>query len=435
MADSAAAPHPSAPPRRRRPLYGWLVAEAVSLTGTRISLIAIPLFVLEQTGSATRTGLVALAELLPLVVLKVLGGPVIDRIGPRRVAITCDVASVVVVASIPLLHDAGLLSFPGFLAVVAVAGGLRGPGDAAKQAMIPALVTSAAQPMERVTGLSSTIERTAGLVGAGIAGVLVAWLGAADALYVDAASFGVSALVLSWATRGLGAPPEPDADPLPYGRQLREGWDFLRRDRLLLGITVMVAITNFLDVAWATVLLPVWAVESGAGAARLGLAFAVMSGCSALGGLIASIYASRLPRYLTYLVAFLLCGLPRYAVFALDAPLGVVLGVIAVSGLASGFINPVLGAVIFERIPAPLVGRVSSLSTAMCFALMPLGGLLGGVLADNAGLATAMTVCGLAYLVATMAPAVDPRWREMDRPTLVEVPGPRGTSDPASRPP
>jgi hypothetical protein len=75
----------------------------------------------------------------------------------------------------------------------------------------------------------------------------------------------------------------------------------------------------------------------------------------------------------------------------------------------------VLGAVIFERIPAHLVGRVSSLSTAMCWGLMPLGGLLGGLLVDSWSLGLAMLVCGSAYFVVTMLPAVDPRWREMDR--------------------
>ena len=406
----------------RRPLYGWLTAEALSLTGTRVSMIALPLFALEQTGSATKTGLVALAEMLPLVLLKVLGGPVIDRVGARRVAITCDVASLFVVAAIPLLFDAGLLSFPGFLALVAVAGGLRGPGDGAKHAMIPALVESAGVPMERATGLSSTVERTASMLGAGLAGLLVAGLGAQNALLVDAVSFGLSAMVLAWATAGLGAPAptaEAGADlgaPAPaYLAQLKEGWTFLRHDPLLLGISVMVAITNLLDVAWASVLMPVWALESGNGAATLGLLFAVFSGASAIGAICAATWAARLPRFKTYLFAFLLCGLPRFAVFALDTPLAGVVAVFVVGGFASGFINPVLGAVIFERIPAPLVGRVSSLTTAMCFALMPLGGLLGGVLVDAGSLALAMAVCGVAYFAATMLPAVDPRWREMDR--------------------
>jgi MFS family permease len=399
----------------RRPLYGWLAAEALSLTGTRVSMIAIPLFVLEQTGSATKTGLVAMAEMLPLVVFKVLGGPVIDRVGARRVAITCDVLSLVVVGLIPVLHDTGLLSFPAFLALVACAGALRGPGDGAKHSLVPALVESAGVPIERATGLSATVERTASMLGAGLAGLLVATLGAHNALFIDAASFGLSALVLAWATVGLGGASTPQGDPATYAVQLKEGWTFLRGDRLLLGITVMVALTNLLDAAWASVLMPVWAVDSGAGAAVLGLVFAVFSGASALGAICAAIWAARLPRFKIYLFAFLITGLPRFVIFTFDSPLVGVLAVFVVAGFASGFINPVLGAVIFERIPAHLVGRVSSLSTAMCWGLMPLGGLLGGVLVDSWSLGLAMLVCGSAYFVVTMLPAVDPHWREMDR--------------------
>lgn len=404
----------------RRPLYGWLGAEALSLTGTRVSMIALPLFALDQTGSATLTGLVALAETLPLVLAKVLGGPLIDRIGPRRVAVGCDLASLVVVAAIPILYDVGLLPFPAFLALVAVAGALRGPGDGAKGAMIPTLVDRAGVAMERVTGLHSTVERTASMLGAGIAGILVAGLGAQNALLVDAVSFGLSAAVMAWATVGLGGPVAPDPEVAPaagtaaYLVQLREGWDFLRRDPLLLGITVMVALTNLLDAAWSAVLLPVWSVESGAGAATLGLVLAVFSGCSALGSVCAAAWAARLPRFRVYLLAFLLAGLPRFAVFALESPLGAVIAVFVVSGFASGFLNPVLGAVIFERIPTPLVGRVSSLSTAMCFALMPFGGILGGLLVDGGGLALAMGLIGVAYFAVTMLPALDPRWKAMD---------------------
>ncbi|WP_343909725.1 MFS transporter [Nocardioides aquiterrae] len=401
---------------RRTPLYGWLTAEAISLTGTRVSMIALPFLVLTTTGSATQTGLVALFETLPMVVLKVLGGPVIDRIGARRVSITCDLASLVVVGMIPLLHAAGTLSFPALLGLVAVAGGLRGPGDSAKQALVPAVAEHANVPLERVTGLAGTVERASSMLGAALAGGMVAVIGATNALIVDALSFGLSAVALLVTTRTLPAPPPlVEEDAASYGRQLREGWDFLRGDRVLFGIATMVALTNLLDAAYVTVLVPVWAVESGRGAGAIGLVFAVFSACSAIGAVCAAAWAARLPRYRTYLLAFLVCGLPRYAAFAFDSPLWLVVGATMACGFAAGFINPVLGAVIFERIPQPLVGRVSSLTTAMCFALMPLGGLLGGVLVTGVGLGPAMLVVGLAYFAVTMLPAVDPRWREMDR--------------------
>ena len=81
-------------------------------------MIAIPWFVLSTTGSPTQTGLVAAAEIAPLVVFKALGGPLLDRLGPRRVTLACDLLSAVVVGSIPLLHDLGLLSFPLLLCLV-----------------------------------------------------------------------------------------------------------------------------------------------------------------------------------------------------------------------------------------------------------------------------------------------------------------------------
>ena len=67
---------------------------------------------------------------------------------------------------------------------------------------------------------------------------------------------------------------------------------------------------------------------------------------------------------------------------------------------SSGFLNPVLGAVQFERIPREMVGRVTALSSALCWSLMPLGGVLGGVLVTGIGLDPAMIVLGLAYFVA-----------------------------------
>lgn len=402
----------------RRPLYGWLLSDAISLTGTRISMIAIPWFVLTTTGSVTQTGLVAFAEMLPLVVAKVLGGPVIDHLGARRVAITCDVGSFFAVGLVPLLHWLGWLNFPLLLVLVAMAGALRGPGDAAKDSLTPAIVASAEVPTERATGLSSAVERSAGMVGFALAGALIVAVGPTTALVVDAVSFLVGGAVLAWATVGL---PRPDRvndareSPMRFWRSLHQGWTFLRHEPVLFSLSVMIAVTNLLDAAWATVLAPVWAIESGNGAGFLGLMFAVFAGCSAAGSLFASAYGARLPRFRTYLLAYLVCGLPRFSVMAADSPLWLIMLTTVIAGVASGFLNPILGAVFYERIPLAMVGRVSSLSTSMCYALMPFGGLVGAALITGVGLSPAFIVVGVAYLATTMAPAFLPSFRGMNR--------------------
>lgn len=94
---------------------------AVSLTGTRVSAVALPWFVLVTTGSATQTGLVAFFEMAPYVVVEALTGPLVDRVGPRTVSWSTDLASATA-AAVPLLHALHLLSFPLLLALVAVIG-------------------------------------------------------------------------------------------------------------------------------------------------------------------------------------------------------------------------------------------------------------------------------------------------------------------------
>ena len=405
----------------RHPFAGYLTAQVISVTGTRVSTVAIPWFVLTTTGSATKTGLVAFAEMAPLVVLQALSGPLMDRLGARRVAITCDLASLFVVGAIPLAHVLDVLSFPLLLLLVAAAGCLRGPGDAAKHAMLPVLVEQTGMPTERATGLTGAVERTASMVGAAAAGGLVALLGAANALVVDAGSFLVSGLVLVATTRAADVSrPEVGVDQPPtgawaaYRSELRSGWDFMRRDPILMGIGVMVAITNLLDAAWSAVLVPVWARESGHGVQVVGLLGATFGGAAILGSVIAAAYGPRLPRYLVYVVAFLLAGVPRFVALALDWHLAVVLAVAVVGGFASGFLNPLLGAVLFERIPAALMGRVTSMNLAMSWSLIPLGGLLGGLLVAGFGISPALLVIGGAYFVTTMAPVLQPRWRELD---------------------
>lgn len=397
----------------KRPLVGWLAAEVISLCGTRLSMVAIPWFVLTTTGSATQTGLVALAEMAPYVAAKALAGPYTDRFGARRICVVADLGSTVVVAAIPLLHLVDALGYGVLLGLVAVAGLLRGPGDGAKAALVPDVVDAAGVATERVTGLQSAAERLASTAGAALAGVVVVAVGPANALLVDAVSFAVSGLLIA-ATAPRRIHREADDDGT-YVERLRTGWDFLRRDPVLVAIVVMVAITNLIDQAFAVVLLPYWVHDSGHGAGTLAMLFATFSAAATAGAALASWLGERMPRFTTYVVAFMIAGAPRFIVLALDAQIAVVVAVGVAGGLAAGFLNPILGAVIYERIPRHLMGRVTALTTSLAWSLIPLGGVVGGAAIAGIGLSPALFVLGLAYFAATMLPTVRPEWRQIDQ--------------------
>ncbi|XVU23958.1 MFS transporter [Actinoplanes sp. CA-054009] len=388
----------------RRPLASLLAAEAVSLAGSHIAGLAVPWLVLTTTGSATRVGAVALAQTLPFVLAGMFGGPLVDRLGARRVAIVSDAASAAVVALVPLLHVLGLLSFGSLVAIVAVAGALGGATNTAKRALLPQ--AAAGTPMARATALFDGIGRAALLVGLPLGGLLVAAIGPAAVLAIDAASFAVCAATVAAGVRtpappGRQAPGEPRES---YLSSLAAGFAFLRRDSLVAVIVGVLFFTNLADQAYTIVFVPVWVRESGAGPAVLGLLGGVFGLGAVLGSLIYAALATRLPRMLTFAVCFLLAGSPRFFALAVSDRLGPVLAVAFGAGLAVAAVNPILMALGYERVPPGLRGRVLGLAVAIGFAGVPLGGLLGGLAVDQAGPRAAPLIAGGLYLAVSLVP-------------------------------
>lgn len=418
------------PGRRRslRPLGGVLAAMAVSLTGTRVSAVALPWFVLVTTGSATQTGLVAFCEMTPYVVVKAFTGPLVDRIGPRAISWTTDLASATAAATVPLLHALDLLSFPLLLALVALIGAARGPGDLAKEVMVPEAAERSGVPLERATGLTGVTERLASTIGPAAGGSLVALVGPLTGLIVNATCFALGSVIIGLALpRGMGhsaeEAPGRAGTGLGYWRRFGEGFTFLRGEPLLFTVIVVVGITNLLDAGFTAVLLPVWARESGNGPTAIGLMVSVMGAAAVGGSLIAAMAAHRLRRRMVFFTGFLLAGAPRFFILASDAPMWAVLAVFAVSGFGAGFVNPVLGAVLFERVPRQLLGRVNALGDSLAWAGIPLGGLIAGAVVASVGLVPVLLAGGAAYFLTTNLAWFRPEWREMDRQ------GGRGTQE------
>lgn len=410
---------------RHRALTGLLTAQAVSATGTSMSLVAIPWLVFDITGSATALGLVAFAAGLPLVVAKAVAGPVIDRFGPRRVSILADVAAAGATGAIPVLHHVGGLHLPLLVGLAALIGAARGPGDSAKAAMVPGVADAGGTPLERATGLAGAIERLAQMVGPPIAGGLVAALGPLVVVSIDAVSFLAAAVVLATTLSGrlrlAGWETGGDLDDgSGYRAQLRTGFGFLRRERLLRSLVAMMAVTNLVDAAVVAVLLPVWARQSGAGPTGIGWVLGAFGAMAVGGSATAAAVGHRLRRRPTYLTGQLVGGAPRIVMLALGAPLGAVVAVWAVAGIASGFLNPIIGAVTYERIPRPMLGRVLTLAGTGAQVGIPIGPVVAGGLVAGLGLAPIALVFGAAYLVTTTLPLRRPEWREMDLPVAVE---------------
>ena len=173
----------SSPARPNRlPIIALYSANAISLVGNVFANLAIPWFVLQTTGSATQTGLTGFFSILPVVLAGIFGGTFIDRLGYKRASVLADIASGVTVLLIPLLYFTVGLGFWPLMALVFMGALLDAPGHTARAALTPELAEMAGMPIERATSLTQVVDRSSRLLGAPLAGLLIAWMGTANVL-------------------------------------------------------------------------------------------------------------------------------------------------------------------------------------------------------------------------------------------------------------
>jgi len=399
------------------PLYSLFAANAISLVGNVFSLIAIPWFVLQTTGSAAQTGIAGFFTIMPVVLAGFLGGALIDRLGFKRTSVISDLASGVTTALVPLLYFTVGLEFWQLIVLVFLGALLDTPGGTARAALLPELAEQAGMPIERATSLDHVIERGARLVGAPLAGLFIGALGTANVLWLDAASFFVSAGIIGFVIAAPGIT-EKEEKAGEYFDELKAGLRFILRDPLILSIVVMVMLTNFLDSIFSGVVQPVYVKEVFGSALNLGLLVGASGGGAVIGGLIFAAVGHRLPRHATFVAAFVLTGF-RFWVYAAYPSIGVLIGTTLLTSIGAGPLNPIIGAVVFERIPANMRGRVFGAVGAGAWLAMPLGMLLGGVLTESLGTFPMLVGLGIGYLITTLSMASIPALKQMNRRGLL----------------
>jgi MFS family permease len=382
-------------PLRQRPVVALVTAEVVSSLGSQMTFLALPWFVLQTTGSATRMGVVLAAELVPIAVLGIPSGSVVARLGARKTMLVADLARAPLLLSIPLLHAAGLLSFPLLLLLVAATGVFIAPYIASQRLILPEILGDDEHVVAQANAVVEGAQRLTSLLGPACAGILIASFGATTVLYVDAASF-----LLAFVTIALFVPRRAPLSPTEESRGVLAGIRYLLHDRVLrtLGATAMVA--NGLGqmlVAGLTVL----AYEEYGSARVAGAFFAAFGAGAILGSLVAMRAVGRYDPLRLGAVAFVALTLPVFAL-VLDLPALGVMAALALSSFFGPLVNAPLITVITTRTPEPLRAKVTTavLTTAMLAG--PVGLVIAGPLLEAWGPHAVFGLVAVGQLLATL---------------------------------
>ncbi|MBT1680738.1 MFS transporter [Curtobacterium aurantiacum] len=402
----------------RAQLRALLAVQVVSRIGNVVTTITVPFAVLARGGSATDVGIAAFMATVPIVLGGPFGGAIVERVGFVRSSVASDVVSGLTLLAMPVLTWTVGLPFWALLALVFVSGLFDTPGESARRVLLPGLATAAGVPLERAVGHFEASSRLSVLLGAPLGGTLVAVLGPMPGLACVAIAFGAAALLMALTVRGAVTPVVASGEPVEsrgYWRDIADGFRFCVRDPLFRLVVALVLVTNLLDAARSTTLLPLYADQQLGGAQALGLVTGVFGGAAFLGSVAFGYVAHRVPRRLVFALCFVLAGGPSLVVPALGLGLPWMLASAALSGLAAGSINPILGAVELERIPEHMRARVFGLLGAGAWAGIPVGGLLAGLAADGVGVEATFAVVAVVYTVVTLTPLLGGSWRLMER--------------------
>jgi len=225
---------------RNRSLIGLVSAELVSLTGSSMTFVALPFFVLVTTGSTAKMGWVLAAEMLPIAIFGIPAGTVIAKLGAKKTMLISDAARGPLMLVIPILHHYGDLSFAALLGTTFAIGIFAAPYFASSRLIVPEVAGEDEQAVASVNAVLSGANQVTQLAGPVLAGMLIGFLTPATVLVVDGCTYIFSFLVILIVVRA-GKRVEAAAQQ----KGVLSGLKFLLGDSLLGQMVIAACVINF----------------------------------------------------------------------------------------------------------------------------------------------------------------------------------------------
>ncbi|HKG64678.1 MAG TPA: MFS transporter [Solirubrobacteraceae bacterium] len=389
--------------RRRRELRLLMIGQGVSLLGSAVTLVAIPVQMYDETGSTVAVGLVGATQFVAIVALALLGGALADAFDRRRLMIGAELGSLAVTIALCanallaqpqvwLLYGASAL-LAGLMAI------LRPPLDA----LVPRLVER--RELAAASALYGAVRNAAGLGGPALAGVMIAVAGFPATYGVDGLTFLVSLAAL-WRLRT--PPPAPDAEP-PSWRGIVEGLRFARSKPVLIG-TYLIDI-NAMFFAMPEALFPAYAQRHG-GAAVAGFLYAAPA-AGALALSLASGWTRHVIRHGRAVVVAAAGWGAAIVVFGLAGPLWLAIAALVVAGASDAVSAIFRGTIWNEVVPDRMRGRLAGMEVISFTAGPTLGNVEAGFAAALVGLRGSIVLGGVICVGGSvaLAAALPELWR------------------------
>lgn len=424
----------------RNPAYRWLAAALVaSMVGAGIWMVALVWQIVAIGGGAAELSLVAGASAVGMLLTTLLGGALADRMSQRRILLVVEVVRAASVGVVALLSLAGGLAVWQLAAVAFVGGVMAGLYYPAYSALLPTVVPEdelmAANGFE---GMARPVLMQAG--GPALASGLIAVTSPGAALAVTALTGVVAAACLlrvpeharrhhnggaeqAEQAQRMAQPSATRHPALALLVDVRAGFTYMVRTPWLLGTLVFASLLILLIMGPFEVLVPfvIKDVADG-GPAEHALILAAFGIGGAVGS--AVIASMRMPRrYLTVMNLLWAFGCLPLAVFGLTDQVWIMVVAAFLVGAAFNGGVVIWGTLLQRRVPAEMLGRVSSLDFFVSLAFMPVSMAIAGPAGEAVGLPVVFLIAGVAPLVIALVAIVAARMTRDEVANPIDVDG------------
>jgi MFS family permease len=379
----------------RRPTFAWFFAgRLTSLLGSSMAPIALTFGVLEAGHRPTDLGAVLTANVVAHLAMLLIGGAAADRLPWRTVLITANVGSAVTQGAVALLLLSGGYSLPLLVGLEFANGALTAFTTPALRGLVPDLV--GADQLQRANALLASSRNAAKIVGPAAAGLLIAGIGSAPAIAIDAASFLVSAACL-WRIGPLGAIAHRGTSMVG---EVREGWSYFWSQGWLWPVATAFCVLNLCVVGPWQVLAPQLVAADG-GTQAWGL----LLGARAVGMLATSLLLYRFS--IQHPLRATLCGgaVSGFGLLGvgLGLPLVALLPVVLIGGAGMSFSGVTWDMALQQHVARARISRVAAIDDLLSYLAIPVGQSAVGPAAAAFG---AQQICLVAAIVSMVAVTV-----------------------------
>ena len=369
-----------------------VIGQIISLFGNAILRFALPLYLLNETGSAALFGMVSACAFIPMIILSPVGGIFADRVNKRNIMVVLDFATAfLVIAIVVLLGKMNLIVL--LFSAMFILYGVQGAYHPAVQASIPALLME--EHIMQGNAVINLVSSFSGLIGPVIGGALFGFYGIMPILYVSTVCFILSAIMEIF----IHIPFEKKTTQgnifaIGFG-DLKESFHYMsRKQPLIIKFSIAIAAINMILSALVIIGLPVivtqiLAFDSETANRLYGYAEGAMAMGSLCGGMGAGMFANKMKTRNGYMLLFYdaLTLIPIGLAMLIPMPAMVAYIVIMVSCFVMMFLATLFSIQLMSYlqmiVPADLMGKVISCATCIGMCASPIGQAIYGGLFEG----------------------------------------------------